>query len=547
MTTRKVTITVLALVLSTVSWAGNLIELKTPVAVNTFESSGITCPFQNDDNKNAVCQVKYRIKGNNQWQAGFPLWRDDKRQEFRGSLVKLKPDTLYEVKLEVADPDGSVPAKIFTVKTWSEKFPIAKTVVISGKALNDGYLISESGNAKGYILYKTAPGAVIDVANRKATCITVAAHHIIIRGMTLKGAKSHAIRISSGSDIIIEQCDISNWGSKLKDGWAKNMDCAVYSNHRPLARVIIQRNKIHHPRYNSNNWKEPRPASNNNPHPAGAQAVGFWDSTGNHVIRYNHVYSDPDHYYNDIFGCGANFSEKGFPNANTDIYGNILEHCWDDAIETEGANNNVRVWGNYIENAYKAHASRATSVGPLYIWRNVCIIGYRNPNIQKGAAFHKSGGYRGRWDNGVFVFHNSAIMPSGKKVAGSATRGIEGAMLYTMTANNILNVEKSIISEIRKKKSNRLLNDLCSGKNYGMGFVKTVTSIKGNPKFTAKFGINRKTGKGVFYQTPASPGYNRGIKLPGFNSDVPDGKPDLGAHEADTPPMEFGPKAFLRQ
>jgi hypothetical protein len=525
--------------------AGDKIDaLETPSAVSTFESTGITCPFKGDDNKNAVCNVKYRIKGEKVWKEGFPLWRDDKRKEFRGSLVHLSPGTSYDVRLEPQDPDGAPAPKSLTVKTWSEKFPIAKTVTISGEALKNGYIISESGSADGYILYKTAPGTSIDVTNKADTCIKVAAHHIIISGMTLKGAKKHAIRIMSGHDIVIEKCDISKWGSINKDGWGVNMHCAIYSNHRPLARVIIQRNKIHHPRSDANNWSEARAGRKTN-HPIGPQVVGFWDSTGNHVMRYNHIYSDPEHYYNDIFGCGANFSLKGFPNADTDIYGNILENSWDDAIETEGANNNVRVWGNYIENVYKAHASRVTSIGPLYIWRNVCIMGYRNPGNQSSASYHKSGGRKARWDNGVFVFQNTAVMPHGKKVVGSGTRGIEGAMRYTTTANNILNVEKSIICELKKKIGNRFLNDLCSGSKRNINFALEATPIKGSPKFTSKFGLNRKTGKGIFCQTPDSPGYNRGIKLPNFNSDVPDGKPDLGAHEAGTPPMEFGPNAYL--
>ncbi|MCF6177089.1 MAG: right-handed parallel beta-helix repeat-containing protein [Victivallaceae bacterium] len=527
--------------------AGDKIDaLKSPSAVSTFESIGITCSFTGDDNKNGVCNVEYRIKGKDAWEKGFPLWRDDKRQEFRGSLVQLTPATLYEIKLATKDPDGGAQSKTFTAKTWSEKFPIAKTITISGKALSKGYKITESGNADGYILYQTAPGTSIDVANKADNCLEVAAHHIIIRGMTLKGAKKHAILIKSGHDIVIEKCDISNWGTALKDGWGINMQCAVYSQYRPLTRVIIQRNIIHNPRSNSNNWAEPRVGYNNNSkHPAGPQAVGFWDSAGNHVIRYNHVYSDPAHYYNDIFGCGANFSLKGFPNANSDIYGNILENCWDDAIETEGANNNVRVWGNYIKNAYKGISSRVTSIGPLYIWRNIVVIGEKSPGDQSSAAFYKSGGTRDKWDNGVFVMHNTALLPKGKSVAGSGTRGIEGAMHNIFSANNILYVEKALIAEIRTVERNRFINDLRFGRTWGLQFALEDKSFQGIPLFTSDFGFNAKTGHGIFYQMPTSPGFNAGISLPNFNSTVPDGKPDIGVHEAGTPAMQFGPKAYL--
>jgi hypothetical protein len=545
-TFNKLTIAIsLSVILGTTTLcAGDKIDaLETPSAVSTFESTGITCPFKGDDNKNAVCNVKYRVKGGKAWKEGFPLWRDDKRKEFRGSLVHLSPDTSYDVRLEPQDPDGAPAPKSLTVKTWSENFPIAKTITIP--AGSKTFNITESGTPKGYVLYTAPKGKnILDVKNKEEFCININASYVIIRGMVLKGATEHIINIIAGHDIVIENSEFTQWGSDAGDGFAKHMCSAIYANTQSLKRVIIQRNTIHDPLYGANNWTQSRPGKRTN-HPLGPQAISFWNSEGNHVFRYNHVYSSPGHYYNDIFGCGANASLRGFPNANTDIYGNILEGSWDEAIETEGANNNVRVWGNYVENAYKAHATRVTSIGPLYIWRNICIMGYRSPGDQISAAFHKSGGRDGHWDNGVFTFHNTAVMPRGKKVAGSGTRGVEGAMRYTTTANNILNVEKSIISELKKKIGNRFLNDLCSGKNTRVELALEATPIKGSPKFTSKFGLNRKTGKGIFCQTPDSPGYNRGIKLPNFNSDVPDGKPDLGAHEAGTPPMEFGPKAYL--
>ena len=53
------------------------------------------------------------------------------------------------------------------------------------------------------------------------------------------------------------------------------------------------------------------------------------------------------------------------------MYGNIIRHVWDDAIEAEGSNNNVRIWGNYMDQTATGVASTSTVAGPLYIWRNV--------------------------------------------------------------------------------------------------------------------------------------------------------------------------------
>ena len=68
------------------------------------------------------------------------------------------------------------------------------------------------------------------------------------------------------------------------------------------------------------------------------------------MIRHNEIFStDGSHYFNDGIGGSDNFSTTGFPNADSDIYGNEISHVWDDAIEAEGGNRNVRIWGNYMD------------------------------------------------------------------------------------------------------------------------------------------------------------------------------------------------------
>ena len=137
------------------------------------------------------------------------------------------------------------------------------------------------------------------------------------------------------------------------------MDSAIRgycSSQDQLVRITIQRNKIHDPRYGANSWSDG--------HPAGAQAVAFSHCGGQLVIRHNDMYSTTGKYFNDIIGGEDNFTKVGFPNADSDIYGNKLSHAWDDAIEAEGANENVRIWGNYddflawtkSDNFRKAHA-----------------------------------------------------------------------------------------------------------------------------------------------------------------------------------------------
>src|SRR5690606_6986010 len=103
---------------------------------------------------------------------------------------------------------------------------------------------------------------------------------------------------------------------------------------RPGTRnITIQRNRIERPRGASNDWETG--------HPIGPQGISLRTTLGGHVIRYNEIWTTPDHGFNDGIGGGVNFSEAGNMNRDSDIYGNIITNAWDDAIECEGANTNV--------------------------------------------------------------------------------------------------------------------------------------------------------------------------------------------------------------
>ena len=71
------------------------------------------------------------------------------------------------------------------------------------------------------------------------------------------------------------------------------------------------------------------------------------------------LYRDLEHMYNDGIGGGSNGSFHGAPGPDSDIYGNIMSHCWDDGFEVEGGNRNwlMRILrheaGHAIDSAYR--------------------------------------------------------------------------------------------------------------------------------------------------------------------------------------------------
>ncbi len=383
-------------------------------AVPTYEAVGLY--WSNPGANSATgCQVKYRVSGSSSWSQGLDMWFDASNSECRGSVVGLTPGTPYEVAFNL--PGVSTSPKGLTFTTWSNTVPVAQTInVPSGSAT---LTISAGGSASGYVVYD-GTGSTLDAQNGAATNINVNASYVIVRGFTLRGAQQHGILIDKNQhDVIIEDNDISGWGRTRDGTWGTDMDSGIRSIcvNEELTRVTVQRNKIHDPRYAANSWAVA--------HPAGPQGITFSYCGGNNVYRWNEIYSAKNHF-NDAMGGEDNFSTNGWPNKDSDIYGNRVEMTWDDGIEAEGGNANVRIWGNYINNTGTGVASTIDSVGPMYIFRNVwnrnqfiegasCDSDQKQPMFKSGSSSDFGNGRR-------YLFHNTMLQAQ----ASGCTNGLGG-------------------------------------------------------------------------------------------------------------------------
>src|SRR6185436_19377924 len=239
----------------------------------------------------AGCEVKFRKYGDTAWNPGLAMWYDARDQQCRGSLVHLTPNTWYQVEFNLP---GQAATRGLVVKTWANQVPVGQTIAVNA-ANGTTFNAAQGGSAAGYVVYE-GNGAVLDGQNTAQYNVTINASYVIVRGLTLKGAKQDAIRIAANvTDVIIEDNDISGWG-RTRDGvWGADMDSAIRAvcptSSQSMQRATIQRNKMYNPRYSANSWSDGRPA--------GPQAITFSYCGGNHVMRHNEIYSTNGNYFND--------------------------------------------------------------------------------------------------------------------------------------------------------------------------------------------------------------------------------------------------------
>jgi hypothetical protein len=523
---------------------------RAPFAIPTFHCLGLYWSPSGGAARKEV-RVRYRARHTSLWSEGLPLRynpipnTDEDLTDYRGSIVHLTPATTYEIQLVLA---GESTTANFTATTWGEGLAVGETVRLRDR--DTPLAITESGTPEAYRLYD-GRDATIDVHHKHDHCITIDASHVIIRGLTLKGAGATdnasskpigAIVITGGQDIVIEDCDISDWGRlNPKTGFGFNYESAIFSRSASLHRLVVQRCKLHDPSFDGSNWHEPTHPT----HSRGPQCISLFNAGGNHVIRYNECWSDMEHMFNDIIGGGSNGSFRGAPGPDSDLYGNFISHCWDDGLEVEGGSRNVRVWDNYITQSMMMIGNAATSIGPLYIWRNVCARSQSRLDAG-GGNFLKMGFAGGeRWMTGhMYIFHNTIFQSDGWLPTGAL--GGSRIVKHTVSRNNILHVrspQNYSVSDNRRNIDNDYDYDLFNGK---IPKDWEAHGVRGEPTYTEDAGLDPATKIGRFQLALGSAGTHAGQVIPNFSDGHTGEAPDVGAHQRGAPSIQYGVRAGQR-
>jgi hypothetical protein len=352
---------------------------------STMQSIGIEWDLTGDANHNAGCKVQYRPEGSGKaWRDALALLRSDcfnswgERRADRpynllaGSIFFLQPDTAYQVRLELADPDGGKATQTVTIRTRPiPRLPKGgKTYhVVPGDGGGEGSMLRpfqgleaaqgvakagdvfllhkgeygrctcrQSGSSSGkYIVWKAAgDGAVV------LTHAEVAASHVWIEGLRFQGEGGTALRAStnrsdSPTDVVIR-------GNRFT-GFHHSIVLSGRASNWYIADNVIAGDMVP---------GKPLPAKFTS-----GEGIELARSSG-HVVAHNRISHVAD---------GISYCKR-----NCDIYGNDIFDCVDDGVEPDYGYANNRIWGNRFRNTGNyAFSFQPQFCGPWYFLRNQVI------------------------------------------------------------------------------------------------------------------------------------------------------------------------------
>jgi len=421
---------------------------------------GFEWEITGDDNRNATVAVGYRPSGQSAWKEGMPLLRIGGEKIFRapytvpdrfaGSILDLDPDTEYEVRLIMKDPDGLSGQAVQTIKVRTRAEPKAAT---GGRVLHvyppswrgakeepsfTGLMAAYAGAGTGdwnvVFQRKAGPGDIILVhaglykGDRRNYVDPLSTTFDGAYLLTAKGTPDRPIVIRAAGDgevifdgdgafrlfdvmgaennifdgLTIRNTEVAFWAGVKEVAGAKGLtvrNCRIenvgiginaqYAGSRDFYiadNVFLGRDD----RHRILGWANPGLYG---AHPINSYyAIKVYGS--GHVIAHNAV----AFFHDGISVCthGVPEPEQELKAVAIDIYNNDIHVTGDDFIEADGGVHNIRVMRNRgVNAAHTGLSAQPIFGGPAYYIRNIV---YNTPVALKFSN-----------PAGVIVYHNTII------------------------------------------------------------------------------------------------------------------------------------------
>lgn len=532
----------------------------------TILNLSIEWPIQGDDNLNGRVAVEYRRSGDQAWREGPPLLRipagDSGRRtnptfywgnKHSGSLLDLEPNTEYEIRLRLADPDGGSAERTVRAKTRGVPRPAPGAPVRPANprnfkevlaAVQPGEIVELTPGYYGEfeMARDGAPGKPIvmrgDVSRTvKSTFDAISLRgrkHVILEKLTVQGT----VDLLGAEEVAVRHCTVNaKYGivAKRKPGCT---NCYIADN---VVTYVMP-------------WA-----------PEGMGASSPWGGAGNvgegieitgsgNVICYNRVKGYRD--------CISTMEDRNtHEQISIDIYNNDIYVAADDGIEADFCMGNCRIMRNRLTNCAMGLSAQPSLGGPTYFIRNVMYNLVLSPfKLTRGSG-------------GNVVLHNTTV----KTGHGMWVPHGPGAY-YRSTFRNNLSIgglrDPMRIQYAGPRDGGALVTpetDPTNDFDYD-GVGTHLTPFRGNigtatfssleelrERTTEKHAVQVDLGvfENVEFPNPPYPErpvpdlrlkagskpIDAGVKLPGVNDGFRGAAPDLGAYEFGEALPHYGPRA----
>lgn len=366
----------------------------------TRATLGFSVPIlSGDDNYDAVADVTFREVGAPTWKTALPLLRvrpetisnesppedfgySRPGEQFAGSVFHLEPDTAYEVRIDVSDPDGG--SRTQTVEVTTQQIPRRQPVRPRTIAVNNAAeLASALQNAVAGDVIALAAGTYagrFDVVNRSGT----QDNPIVIRGPVAGGAvldgtgQTVALNISDSAHVNVEHLHIvgvtgsNNYGLRLRGNnhAARNLvldtDNGIDASSDDNRGFYICDNELQGPTV----W--PIVAVGGNV--SEKLWIGIEVRGRGHTVCHNSLSG-----YGSTLLIGFRGDSDPLHHLAIDLHNNDLAWSADDGIEFDGSLRNVRAWQNRVRNSLQSLSFSPVWGGPIYAFRNVVYNNASSP------------------------------------------------------------------------------------------------------------------------------------------------------------------------
>ena len=574
----KLKITTLILLSVSYMYAQNALTPGNIQINPTFEHIGILYNISGDANLNSDLQIEFREQGNGAYQNGAVTMRSHSGlvvdgstfnvNHHAGSAMFLQPNTTYDIRLTLTDPDGG--GTTTTIQASTKAYPVESTnyqYVAPGNGGGNGTsanpylgLQAAADNAQPGITFIVRPGtytpfnvATNGTANAPITFRSETLHAAIVDG----GNTSSGVIVlgdfttDSLQHIIIDGFKIQNGNYgidaqhtqfiTIKNCWIENVVWGFYNR---------RENAWEHDQYITNNYIDGRTDWTN----GGTSHRGI-DIRGNrNVISFNTIKNFDD-----------GVSTDGAPYAVSyamDIHNNDIQNMADDLIEVDGVVSNTRIYRNRMYNARAGVSLAPVFGGPCYVLRNEMY------NMADGFSAYKMN----RSPAGLVIVHNSSAKigngmssPTGWQNTFFKNNVVMGtrycfeeyelvsdnddwdynAYYSPRPGNNVLGEQWFKWDNVRYGD----LNELQTGTNIetnGIEFDQNTDIV--DVAFPATDDTEYTPDDTDFQPTSGSNFRNNGINLDNLNDGfVSDGMPDRGAYEYGNPLPQYGAEFTLPQ